>query len=75
MKTYEILEGGYRAQDSKTVLFTTESLTNFLLELGYTDDEITQLLSNPTTRACVEIILRFYVTKKNFGKKVLRKKL
>ena len=69
MKTYQLLEPGHMKEDPKMVFDTTESLTNFLLELRYTEDEITQLLANPTTRACVEINYRSYAIKNKSGKK------
>ena len=74
MKTYQLLEPGYMKEDPEMVFDTTESLTNFLLELRYTEDEIIQLLSNPTTRACVEINYRSCAIKNKTGKKALHKK-
>ena len=59
MKTYERLYY-YKLQHPEEFYDTTESLTNFLLELGYTEDKITQLLSNPITRDCVEVNLRSF---------------
>ena len=72
MKTYVLLEE-YKIQHPERFFDTTESLTNFLLELGYTEDKIIQLLSNPITRECVEINLRSCEFKKNSKNKLLSK--
>lgn len=72
MKTYERLKD-YKRQHPERFFDTTESLTNYLIELGYTNDKITQLLSNPITRDCVEINLRASEHNKEPKKKVLKK--
>lgn len=72
MKTYERLKD-YKRQHPEKFFDTTESLTNYLLELGYTNDKIKELLQNPITRDCVEINLRSSELKKDSKKKVFKK--
>ncbi len=75
MKTYELLDF-YIKLDPERFYGTTTSMTNFLLELGYSEKKIVELLSNPITRECVEInqrtydkIRNNYTEKKKFFKK------
>ena len=59
MKTYELLDI-YRMNHPEEFFDTTVSLTIFLKEIGYADDDIVKLLSNPITRDCAEMNSRTY---------------
>ena len=75
MKTYELLANydNYVKSHPEEFCGTTESMTIFLVNLGYGKDKIAELLSNPITRECVEINQRSYSIlnnkKINFSKK------
>ena len=59
MRTYALLDQ-YMMEHPEEFYGTKESLTIFLKKLGYVEEQIDELLSNPITRKCVEINHRTY---------------